>query len=63
MWGTGNDLNTGSFVTLNGEKVKDSIADFRKAFSEANLLGGTKKERYFLGWQVTLTKIMILQKI
>ena len=47
MWGTGNDLNTGSFVTLNGEKVKDSIADFRKAFSEANLLGGTKKGTLF----------------
>ena len=47
MWGTGNDLNTGSFVTLNGEKVKDSIADFRKAFSEANLLGGTKKRTLF----------------
>lgn len=47
MWGTGNDLNTGSFVTLNGKKVKDSIADFRKAFSEANLLGGTKKGTLF----------------
>ncbi len=43
LFGTGNDLNTGTFLTLNGKRAKDSIEDFRKAFSEANLLGGTKK--------------------
>lgn len=43
LFGTGNDLNTGTFLTLNGKRAKDSIKDFRKAFSEANLLGGTKK--------------------
>lgn len=47
LFGTGNDLNTGTFLTLNGKRAKDSIEDFRKAFSEANLLGGTKKETLF----------------
>lgn len=45
--GTGNDLNTGTFLTVNGKRAKDSIKDFRKAFSEANLLGGTKKGTLF----------------
>lgn len=43
LLGTGNDLNTGTFLTLNEKRAKESIKDFRKAFSEANLLGGTKK--------------------
>lgn len=43
MWGTGNDLTSGSFVTLNGKAWRESIADFRKAFTEANNMGGTKK--------------------
>jgi hypothetical protein len=43
MFGTGNDLNTGSFVTLNGKRWRESITDFRKAFTEANNMGGTKK--------------------
>ena len=43
MFGIGNDLDTGTFLTLNEKRAKDSIKDFRKAFSEANLLGGTKK--------------------
>lgn len=47
LFGTGNDLNTGTFLTLNGKRAKDSIEDFRKAFSEANLLGGTKKGTLF----------------
>ena len=47
LFGTGNDLNTGTFLTLNGKRAKDSIKDFRKAFSEANLLGGTKKGTLF----------------
>lgn len=47
LFGTGQDLNTGAFITLNGKKVKESIKDFRKAFSEANLLGGTKKGTLF----------------
>ena len=36
-------MNTGSFVTLNGKALRESIADFRKAFTEANNMGGTKK--------------------
>ena len=40
-------MNTGTFLTLNGKRAKDSIEDFRKAFSEANLLGGTKKGTLF----------------
>ena len=51
LFGTGNDLTTGSFITLNGKKVKDSIADLRKAFAEANLLGSTKKGTVF-SWLV-----------
>ena len=47
LFGIGNDLNTGTFLTLNGKRAKDSIKDFRKAFSEANLLGGTKKGTLF----------------
>ena len=43
MWGTGNDLTSGSFVTLNGKAWRESIADFRRAFTEANNMGGTKK--------------------
>lgn len=43
MWGTGNDLTSGSFVTLNGKAWRESIADFRKAFAEANDMGATKK--------------------
>ena len=43
MLGTGNDLTSGSFVTLNGKAWRESIADFRKAFTEANNMGGTKK--------------------
>lgn len=43
MFGTGNDLNTGSFVTLNGKEWRESITDFRKAFAEANDMGVTKK--------------------
>ena len=43
MFGTGYDLNTGSFVTLNGKRWRESITDFRKAFTEANNMGGTKK--------------------
>lgn len=43
MFGTGNDLNTGSFVTLNGKEWRESITDFRKALAEANDMGVTKK--------------------
>lgn len=43
LFGTGNDLNTGTFLTLNGKRAKDSIEDFRKAFSEANDMGVTQK--------------------
>lgn len=47
LFGTGNDLNTGTFLTLNGKRAKDSIEDFRKAFSEANDMGVTKKGTLF----------------
>ena len=43
MFGTGNDLNTGSFVTLNGKRWRESISDLKKAFAEANDMGVTKK--------------------
>ena len=49
LLGTGQDLNTGSFVTLNGKAWRESIADFRKAFTEANNMGGTKKGK-LLSW-------------
>lgn len=47
LFGTGNDLNTGTFLTLNGKRAKDSIEDFRKAFSEASDMGVTKKGTLF----------------
>lgn len=47
MWGTGNDLTSGSFVTLNGKAWRESIEDFRKAFTEANDMGSTKKGTLF----------------
>lgn len=47
LFGTDNDLNTGTFLTLNGKRAKDSIEDFRKAFSEANDMGVTKKGTLF----------------
>ena len=43
MFGTGNDLNTGSFVTLNGKRWRESISDLKKALAEANDMGVTKK--------------------
>ena len=43
MFGTGNDLNTGTFLTLNGKEWRESITDFRKALAEANDMGVTKK--------------------
>ena len=47
MFGTGNDLNTGSFVTLNGKRWRESISDLKKAFAEANDMGSTKKGTLF----------------
>lgn len=49
MFGTGNDLNTGSFVTLNGKRWRESISDLKKALAEANDMGVTKK-RTVLSW-------------
>ena len=43
MFGTGNALNTGSFVTLNGKRWRESISDLKKALAEANDMGVTKK--------------------
>lgn len=43
MFGTGNDLNTGSFVTLNGKRWRESISDLKKALAEANDMGVAKK--------------------
>lgn len=41
--GTGQDLNTGAFVTVNGKQWKESLNDLVRAFKEANNLGATKK--------------------
>lgn len=49
LFGTGNDLNTGSFITLNGKKVKESIADIKKAYAEADNLG-ISKNGTLLSW-------------
>jgi hypothetical protein len=50
LLGTGNDLNTGTFLTLNGKEWRESITDFRKALAEANDMGVTKKGTV-LSWQ------------
>lgn len=42
LLGTGQDLNTGSFVTLNGKALEDSIADIEKALAKAESLGSSK---------------------
>ena len=72
LLGTGQDLNTGSFVTLNGKAWRESIADFRKAFTEANNMGVTKKGKllsWLAGnltvikiWKRTYTRILCLYK-
>ena len=36
-------MNTGSFVTLNGKRWRESISDLKKALAEANDMGVTKK--------------------
>ena len=36
-------MNTGTFLTLNGKELRESITDFRKALAEANDMGVTKK--------------------
>lgn len=41
--GTGQDLNTGAFVTVNGKQWKESLNDLVQAFKEANNRGATKK--------------------
>lgn len=41
--GTGQDLNTDAFVTVNGKQWKESLNDLVQAFKEANNLGATKK--------------------
>lgn len=47
LFGTGQDLNTGAFITLNGKKVKESIADIKKAYAEAENMDGSKKGTIF----------------
>jgi chromosome segregation ATPase len=42
LWGTGQDLNNGSFITLNGKALEDSIADIEKALTKAESLGSSK---------------------
>ena len=42
LWGTGQDLNNGSFITLNGKALEDSIADIEKALIKAESLGSSK---------------------
>lgn len=41
--GTGQDLSTGAFVTVNGKQWKESLNDLVQVFKEANNLGATKK--------------------
>lgn len=47
LFGTGQDLNTGAFITLNGKKLKESIADIKKAYAEAENMDGSKKKTIF----------------
>ena len=47
MFGTGQDLNTGAFITLNGKKLKESIADIKKAYAEAENMDGSKRKTIF----------------
>ena len=49
LFGTGKDLNTGIFITLNGKKVKESIADIKKAYAEASNIG-MSKNKTLLSW-------------
>lgn len=49
LFGTGKDLNTGTFITLNGKKVKESIADIKKAYAEASNIG-MSKNKTLLSW-------------
>lgn len=45
--GTGQDLKTGAFVTVNGKQWKESLNDLVQAFKEANDSGLTKKGTLF----------------
>lgn len=47
LFGTGQDLNTGAFITLNGKKLKESIADIKKAYAEAENMDGSKRKTIF----------------
>ena len=47
LFGTGLDLNTGAFITLNGKKLKESIADIKKAYAEAENMDGSKRKTIF----------------
>lgn len=47
LFGTGQDLNTGAFITLNGKKLKESIADIKKAYAEAENMDGSKRKTLF----------------
>lgn len=49
LFGTGKNLNTGTFITLNGKKVKESIADIKKAYAEASNIG-MSKNKTLLSW-------------
>lgn len=41
--GTGQDLSTGAFVTVNGKQWKESLNDLVQVFKKANNFGATKK--------------------
>ena len=47
LFGTGQDLNTGAFIPLNGKKLKESIADIKKAYAEAENMDGSKRKTIF----------------
>lgn len=49
MFGTGEDLNTGAFVTLNGKRFSESISDIKKVLSEVDGMG-TSKTGTVLSW-------------
>lgn len=40
-------MNTGAFITLNGKKLKESIADIKKAYAEAENMDGSKRKTIF----------------
>ena len=57
LFGTGKDLNTGTFLTLNGKEQKILLKILEKPSLKLIFWAAQKKEVYFLGWLVILTVI------